>query len=90
MKVVCVYDFSKEREIYGFNYPQKGEILTVIYLEKHLDFYLLYFWELPFGLCSNCFRPFQEEKGEMFIEEFITEPMLGHKIDFLTNLGEIQ
>jgi len=67
--VQAIEDFDDVRRDWGFNYPNKGDILTITDIEpytfgdmaKQKKYVMLYFEELrlPLGICSRCFREVQ-------------------------------
>lgn len=71
--VRCRYNFEKEREIYGHNYPHQGDLLTVIKVQKHFDSEnVLWFDELKIEvpLYENCFEEVQDETdGDIILNE---------------------
>lgn len=81
-KVVCVVDLYKLRSIYGYNYPYKGDILTITKCEKvspSAKCFLCCFVEDVFqDLSHEFFAPVQENFQSISLEKVLEDvtPMI--------------
>jgi len=89
VEVVC--DFEELRSTWGFNYPHKGDILTVSHTEPHHKWkgiMLLWFDEsdIPVGICDKT------TKGKLNFRELLTlsEELSVQEIIGITSADSLQ
>lgn len=74
--VEVITDFEELREVWGFNYPRKGDVLTILQVEPHHKWKkinLLWFEELTNvpGICNKTTKGIWNFKELLSLEEQI-------------------
>lgn len=71
--VVVVKGFKKLRQVWGFNYPKKGDVVTVDEIRKHPihDFWLVKIPTCECELCHRCFAPIEKQFQSISLEKVL-------------------
>lgn len=75
--VVCIYQFSREKGVWNFEYPNKGDVLTIKTIIPHHrhDFNMLTFEEFQtVPLCADRFREIKSDNLMDEVKEIISNP----------------
>lgn len=74
-KVISKSNFTGIRKTWGFSYPKKGEIVTVLSIHKHPvhDFWLITIPVCECELCHKNFAPIEENFQSISLEKILEE-----------------